>query len=357
MPGVFVYGRGLSDEFHPRQQKPEGRINFTFSGQAKKIIKMERKDISIVFMGTPEFAVASLSKIVESGFRVSAVVTVPDKPAGRGLKPRMSPVKEYALALGLPVLQPEKLRDQDFLDTLNAFGANLYVVVAFRKLPAEVWSVPELGTFNLHASLLPHYRGAAPINHAIINGENMSGVTTFFIDEGIDTGSMILRREVSIGPDETAGELHDRLMTTGAELVAETIAAIASGTLQTARQPASEQLLRTAPRIFREDCIIQWNKTAQEVHNFVRGLSPYPGAGSTLITGGGERDVKILRTKRIGKRASSDPGKIHTENKQLFAECGDEMLEILDLQPAGKKTMTAAEFLRGMREPLIRFKG
>jgi len=318
---------------------------------------MDRKDISIVFMGTPEFAVASLRKIVESGYRVSAVVTVPDKPAGRGLKPKMSPVKEYALTLGLPVLQPEKLRDQDFQDTLNAFGANLYVVVAFRKLPAEVWSAPSLGTFNLHASLLPHYRGAAPINHAIINGEKVSGVTTFFIDVGIDTGNMIMRREVSIGPDETAGELHDRLMTTGAELVAETIDAIASGTLQTARQPASEHPLRTASRIFREDCIIRWNKSAQEVHNFIRGLSPYPGASTTLITEGGQRDVKILRTKRTGKRASSDPGKIHAENKQLLVECWDEMLEILTLQPAGKKTMPAAEFLRGIREPLLRFKG
>ena len=314
-------------------------------------------DIRIVFMGTPEFAVASLQQIIESGYRVSGVVTVPDKPAGRGLKIRQSAVKQYALEHGITVLQPEKLNDPLFLAELKELEANLFVVVAFRKLPEMVWSMPALGCFNLHASLLPQYRGAAPINHAVINGETVTGVTTFFINEGIDTGKIILRSEITVGPDETAGELHDRLKETGAELVVKTIENIAANKCFPIDQPLIGEPLRTAPRIFREQCFISWNKTAHEVHNHIRVLSPYPGAITFLTGENTSREVKVLRSALTGEITGTDPGhaKIVSDNR-LFVGCGDQYIEIITIQPAGKKAMLAGEFLRGLRTSGIIFK-
>lgn len=314
-------------------------------------------DISIVFMGTPEFAVASLQRIVESGYRVPAVVTVPDKPAGRGLKIRQSAVKQYALEHGIGVLQPDKLNDTGFLDELKNLGANLFVVVAFRKLPEAVWSLPELGCFNLHASLLPQYRGAAPINHAVMNGETVTGVTTFFINEGIDTGKIIMRSELPVGADETAGELHDRLKEAGAGLVLKTIENIAANKCFPTEQPLRNEPLRTAPRIFREQCFINWDKTAQEVHNLIRGLSPYPGAISFLTGETAGKEVKLLRSALTGEIAGTTPGyaKIVSDNR-LFVACADQYIEITTIQPAGKKVMQAGEFLRGLRVTGIAFK-
>ena len=315
------------------------------------------KDINIVFMGTPEFAVASLQRIVETGYRVKGVVTVPDKPAGRGLKIRQSAVKQYALEHGIRVLQPEKLNDPLFIAELKELGANLFVVVAFRKLPEAVWSLPALGCFNLHASLLPQYRGAAPINHAVMNGETVTGVTTFFINEGIDTGKIILRSELTVGPDETAGELHDRLKETGAALIIKTIENIASGKCAPFAQPVNNEPLRNAPRIFREQCFINWDKTAQEVHNHIRGLSPYPGAISFLTGETAAREVKVLRSALTGETAGVVPGhaKIVSDNR-LFVACGDQYIEIITIQPAGKKAMQTSEFLRGLRTTGIVFK-
>jgi len=314
-------------------------------------------DIRIVFMGTPEFAVASLQQIIESGYRVSGVVTVPDKPAGRGLKIRQSAVKQYALDHGIRVLQPEKLNDPFFIAELKELGANLFVVVAFRKLPEAVWSLPAMGCFNLHASLLPHYRGAAPINHAVMNGETITGVTTFFINEGIDTGKIILKSELAVGPDETAGELHDRLKESGAALVVKTIDNIAAGKCAPFAQPVINEPLRSAPRIFREQCFINWDKTAQEVHNHIRGLSPYPGAISFLTGETAGREVKLLRSALTGEIAGVVPGhaKIVSDNR-LFVACVDQYIEIISIQPAGKKAMQASDFLRGLRTTGIVFK-
>ena len=302
----------------------------------------------IVFMGTPEFAVASLRLLTEEGYDIAAVVTVADKPAGRGRKLTFSPVKEFALKAGLRVLQPEKLREPAFIAALRDTHADICVVVAFRMLPEEVWRLPALGTFNLHASLLPQYRGAAPINHAVMNGETRTGVTTFLIDREIDTGKILLSKETFIDPEETAGEVHDRLMEMGAALVSETVKGLAEKSLQPVQQVITPGVvLKSAPKIFPADRVIDWNQPAIAVHNKIRGLSPHPGAVTEWNLAGLPVKLKLFRS-RISDEINSEPGRISVKNKeQLFISCGSGSVEITELQPEGRKRMTAAEFLRG----------
>jgi methionyl-tRNA formyltransferase len=313
-------------------------------------------ELKIIFMGTPEFAVASLRQLIENKYDVAAVVTVPDKPAGRGLKLKESAVKSFAMTHGIPVLQPVNLKSPEFISQLKTINANLFVIVAFRKLPDEVWMMPQLGTFNLHASLLPQYRGAAPINHAVINGESMTGVTTFFLNSGIDKGRIIMNRQLSIGQDETAGELHDRLMITGAELVIETVKAISDETCKTIDQPENTDGLKPAPRIFREHCRIDWTKSTRDVHNLIRGLSPYPGAYSTLKTIKGTSEIKIIRSIISQTLSKETPGKaLILDGSKLLISCTDGFIEITQLQPAGKKAMATVEFLRGNKSDILKF--
>ena len=309
---------------------------------------MEKKDPKIVFFGTPEFAVTSLDALVTDGFNVAAVVTMPDKPAGRGKKIQMSDVKRYALEHDLPVLQPEKLKAPEFVDALGAIDADLFIVIAFRMLPEVVWGMPRLGTFNLHASLLPKYRGAAPINHAIINGEKETGITTFFLKHEIDTGDMIAQRSIAIGEDENAGELHDRLMMLGAEAVVDTVNAIIDGTLTTSPQPEGEFI--AAPKIFKETCRIDWERPRKNLHDFIRGLAPYPAAWTRMIEQSGKpSDIKIFATslKDIPSDISLLPGEALVKGKHLYAGTADGVLEILSLQPAGKRAMGADAFILG----------
>lgn len=308
---------------------------------------MEKKDLKIVFFGTPEFAVESLDALIESGFNVAAVVTMPDKAAGRGHKLYQSDVKRYAVEKGLPVLQPEKLKSNDFLESLQEIGADLFIVIAFRMLPREVWQMPRLGTFNLHASLLPKYRGAAPINRAVMNGDTETGVTTFFLKHEIDTGDMIMQRKVEIRPEDNVGDVHDKLMHLGAEMVVETVNAIINGTLTTTPQPEGE--FTPAPKIFKEDCRIDWNMSCEFIHNQVRGLSPYPGAWTVIVEENGRPlECKIFETKLTDKeRGEQTTGMISKEDKRMTVSTADGMLEIISLQPAGKKRMDAAAFLLG----------
>lgn len=303
--------------------------------------------LKIVFMGTPEFAVETLDAIVEAGYEVAGVVTVPDRQVGRGQKVAFSAVKEYALAHNLRVLQPEKLRDEGFLEELRGIGADLFVVVAFRMLPKVVWAMPRMGTFNLHASLLPQYRGAAPINWAIINGEKETGLTTFRLNEQIDEGEILLQRKTEIGAKETAGSLHDRLAAMGRELVVETIRGLESGELKGKAQETTGEL-KPAPKIFKEDCKIDWTKSGEEIENFVRGLSPYPAATTRVRTEKGEeRQIKVYETEyekgeKITKKTIENDAK-----KVLKIGCGDGFVRILSLQMEGKRRMTTEEFLRG----------
>ena len=309
---------------------------------------MKKEDLKIVFFGTPEFAVESLDALVRNGFNVKGVVTMPDKPAGRGKHMRMSDVKAYALEHNLPVLQPEKLKSPDFVDALHALDADLFIVIAFRMLPEVVWAMPRLGTFNLHASLLPKYRGAAPINHAIINGETETGITTFFLKHEIDTGDMICRRKIEIGEDENVGIIHDRLMRLGAQAVVDTVNAILDGSLKTQPQPEGEFI--AAPKIFKETCLIDWSRSAAEIHNFVRGLSPYPTAWCRMLESNGKSsDIKIFATSKKDIPADLNllPGKVKIYGKRLFAGTGTTPLEVLSLQPAGKKNMPANAFILG----------
>lgn len=303
-------------------------------------------DLRIVFMGTPEFAVPSLRILVENEFNVVAVVTAPDKPQGRGRKVAFSAVKECAFEYGIPVLQPTNLKSAEFLRDLKAFDVNLQVVVAFRMLPEVVWSMPELGTINLHASLLPQYRGAAPINWAIINGEEETGVTTFFIRHEIDTGNIIFQERVPIAADDTAGMLHDKLMNAGAELVLKTVRAIASGTYPVQPQPTVQEL-KTAPRIHKETCAINWNNSSRPVVNFIRGLSPYPAAW-TIFNG---RHFKILKAVEAQRDPDShQPGEWDTDNKSfLHVRTADGWVDILELQAEGKRAMTTKEYFAGNR--------
>ena len=312
----------------------------------------------IVYMGTPEFAVKPLDTLVQAGYKVVGVVTVADKPSGRGLKVNESAVKQYAVAHGIPVLQPVKLKDPEFLQALAAWKADLFVVVAFRMLPEEVWSMPKLGTFNLHAALLPQYRGAAPINWAVINGEKMTGVTTFMIDKDIDTGGIILRQECRIRPDETAGELHDELMEIGSDLVLQTVEGLIQRNVELRVQRSfiqGSEELKPAPKLTKELCHIDWTRTTDEVYNLIRGLSPYPAAFATLVRQSGpdteSQSLKIYRTeKRPDLHAA--PGTVLSDGKSWLAiATADGALEITDLQLAGKKRMAAADFLKGWREP------
>lgn len=309
------------------------------------------KNLRIVFMGTPEFAQYALRQIVEAGGNVVAVVTVPDKPAGRGQQVHQSAVKQYAIEHNLPVLQPEKLRDEHFLNELKSFNADVFVVVAFRMLPEVVWNMPPKGTFNLHASLLPQYRGAAPINHAIINGETESGVTTFFLSHEIDTGNIILQQTVPITPDDNAGTLHDKLMIAGAKLILQTLDNIEQGNVETKPQPELNTL-RPAPKIFKEDCRIDWTKDSRSIHNFIRGLSPYPCAFTELITAKGEhKTLKVFSASIVNtQKGDLSCGTIRTDNKSYLHVCtADGMLSLDEIQLMGKKRMGIADFLRGFK--------
>lgn len=301
----------------------------------------------IIFMGTPDFAVASLRALIEAGEHVVAVVTAPDKPAGRGQKIHQSAVKQYALSQNLPVLQPEKLRDPAFLEELRSYKADLQIVVAFRMLPELVWNMPPLGTINVHASLLPQYRGAAPINHAIIKGEQESGVTTFLLQHEIDTGHILLSDKVSIEESDTAGILHDKLMHLGADVLLKTVQGLRQGTLTPVPQDdiATDEI-KHAPKIFKEDCLIDWNKDTTEVYNQIRGLSPYPAA-YTLLDG---KVLKIFEAKKETTTDSGLPGSYTTDGKTFlkFATANGH-IEVVTLQIEGKKRMSTEEFLRGYR--------
>lgn len=301
--------------------------------------------MKIVFMGTPDFAVASLDALLQAGFDVVAVVTAADKPAGRGQKLSESAVKKYAVAKGIPVLQPLKLKDPAFIEDLKAFKADLQVVVAFRMLPEVVWNMPPKGTINLHASLLPQYRGAAPINHVIINGEKESGVTTFFLKHEIDTGDIIFSDSVAITDDESAGSLHDKLMDLGAHLLVRTVKAIEANDYNEVPQPASDEL-KMAPKIFKEFCKIDWNQPSQTVYNHIRGLSPYPTAFTTF----NDKALKIFGAILEEKEPGISAGAFLTDGKTFLKFAAkDGFLKVTDIQYEGKKRMLIEEFLRGMR--------
>ena len=303
-----------------------------------------KRDLRIVFMGTPEFAVESLDILVKAGYNIVGVITTPDKQAGRGRKVRTSAVKDYANTASLNILQPVNLKKSDFHAKLKELKANLFVVVAFRMLPEVVWAMPEYGTFNLHGSLLPKYRGAAPINWAVINGETESGVSTFMLKHKIDTGDLMFQEKRDISENTTAGELHDELMKTGAELVLKTVKAIEQNIHPTIEQASLDVKPCPAPKIYREDCQIDWRKSSVEVHNLIRGLSPYPGAWSMI----GEKQLKILLSVKSDRTIES--GKIIKDNSQLFVGCGTNSVEILQVQLAGKKRMNTDDFLRGIAE-------
>lgn len=308
---------------------------------------MDKEDLRIVFFGTPEFAVESLDALVRNNFNIVGVVTMPDKIAGRGHKLYQSDVKRYAVENNLYLLQPEKLKDQGFIDTLRSLDADLFIVIAFRMLPREVWQMPRLGTFNLHASLLPKYRGAAPINRAVMNGDTETGVTTFFLKHEIDTGDMIMQKKIEILPEDNVGDVYDRLMHLGADMVVETVKSISDGTLTTTPQPEGE--FTPAPKIFKEDCRIDWKRRAMDIHNQVRGLSPYPAAWTIVVEESGRPlESKIFETKLTDIKCTDvECGTLKKEGKQLLAACGDKWLEILSIQPAGKKRMAAEAFLLG----------
>ncbi len=299
-------------------------------------------------MGTPAFAVPTLQALV-SAHEVVAVVTAPDRPAGRGQRMRTSAVSECAMALGIPVLRPERLKDPAFLEALDRLDASLYMVVAFRMLPEAVWSKPKLGTINLHASLLPHYRGAAPINWAIINGEQRSGLTTFLIRHAIDTGDILLQAPMEIGPDETAGDLHDRMMTAGADLVLRTVDGLVAGTLLPVAQHVDDPL-PTAPKLNADNCRLGIGLSVQRAHDLVRGLSPHPGAWCLLHIGDAPPlHFKILRTKQARTWSGrAIPGSLHSDGERLALHCADGWLELLEVQAEGKRRMSTAEFLRGL---------
>jgi methionyl-tRNA formyltransferase len=311
-----------------------------------------KRDLRIIFMGTPEFAIDSLDIIVKSGYDLAAVVTAPDKPAGRGKKMKSSPVKDYALEKGLRVLQPEKLKDESFIMELKTLNANLAVVVAFRMLPRVVWALPELGSFNLHASLLPDYRGAAPINWAIINGEKETGLTTFFLNEDIDAGEIIFREKLSIGAEETFGELHDRLKKAGARLVLKTIKAIEQGNAQTKTQDQMVHgagQIHPAPKIQKVDTRIRWNDKVSNIYNLIRGLSPAPASFTDLVSP--ENDQYLLKVFSSSYREheiDSSPGTIITDGSSFLDVCGaDGTVSLKEVQLAGKKWMKIDDFLRG----------
>ena len=314
---------------------------------------MEKKDLRIVYMGTPDFAVESLRRLVEGGYNVVGVITMPDKPMGRhGSVLQPSPVKEYAVSKGLKVLQPEKLKDESFVEELRSLKADLQIVVAFRMLPEIVWNMPPMGTFNLHASLLPQYRGAAPINWAVINGDKETGITTFFLKHEIDTGEVIQQVRIPIEDTDDVGTVHDKLMVLGGNLVVETVDSILAGNVKSTPQEDLErdgEPLRPAPKIFKDTCRIDWSLGVKKVYDFIRGLSPYPAAWTELCSGEGERQVmKMYKTSKVFQQHNYRIGEVMTDNKTfLRIALKDGFLDVLQLQLAGKKKMMVADFLRG----------
>lgn len=314
---------------------------------------MKVNDLKIIFFGTPEFAVESLEALLDEGFNISAVVTMPDKVGGRGNKIIESAVKQCAVKHNLPLLQPVKLSDPGFVGQLRSYGADLFIVIAFRMLPRVVWTMPPLGTFNLHASLLPKYRGAAPINRAIMNGETETGVTTFLLKHELDTGDILMQHRLEIGPDENVGSLYERLMHAGAELTVQTVRTIADGTARPVPQDSLKDIAPSpAPKIFHDDCRIDWTCGAAQIHNQVRGLSPVPGAWCGFTCGGWqgqpETTIKVLET-RLAERMPLEPGQIAVGSKKLFVGTGSGTIELLTVQPAGKRPMSAPAWLNGVR--------
>jgi methionyl-tRNA formyltransferase len=316
---------------------------------------ISKNDLRIVYMGTPQFAVEPLRAILGNGYQVAAVVTTPDKPAGRGQKLSQSAVKIFAESQNLKVLQPEKLKDQVFINELNRINPHIIIVVAFRMLPEIIWQIPSMGTFNLHASLLPQYRGAAPINWAIINGEHETGITTFLIDQKIDTGGILLNKKVSISPSESAGELHDRLMLLGGELVVNTIELLSSGNAKAIPQEQiidSNIQIKSAPKLFKETTRIDWNRSATEIHNLIRGLSPYPAAWCELQSANGQTTTaKIFRSQVVDNKIIQEKGTIESDGKTFInVQCGEGQISISEIQLAGKKNLSIKDFLLGFRE-------
>lgn len=314
---------------------------------------MTKEELRIIYMGTPDFAVETLRLLVERGYNVVAVVTMPDKPAGRGHKIQFSPVKQYALSVGLPVLQPERLKDEAFIEELRSYNAHLQIVVAFRMLPQVVWDMPPMGTFNLHASLLPQYRGAAPLNWAIMNGDKETGITTFFLTHEIDTGRVIQRRSIPIADTDNVGIIHDRLMEMGAEMVCETVDNIIADKVVAIAQEElmTDEPLRPAPKIFKDTCHLDFARKVENLYNQVRGLSPYPAAWCEFVSPEGEAvGVKVFEAARHICEHCNTPGTIRTDGKKVIEiACEDGYLQILSLQLAGKKRLTAEELLRGFR--------
>ncbi|RGM48314.1 methionyl-tRNA formyltransferase [Bacteroides sp. OM08-11] len=312
---------------------------------------MKKEDLRIVYMGTPDFAVEPLRCLIQGGYNVVGVITMPDKPAGRGHKIQYSPVKQYALEHRLSLLQPEKLKDETFVEELRAWKADLQIVVAFRMLPEVVWNMPRLGTFNLHASLLPQYRGAAPINWAVINGDKETGITTFFLKHEIDTGEVIQQVRVPIGDTDNVGIVHDKLMMLGGRLVTETVDAILAGTVESIPQEKMVQVgeLRLAPKIFKDTCRIDWNQSVKRIYDFIRGLSPYPAAWTELVQPDGAVVVlKIFETEKIFQSHQLEPGTLLTDGKTYIRVATmDGMIEIHSLQLPGKKRLKTDELLRG----------
>ena len=316
---------------------------------------MTKNELRIIFMGTPEFAVETLRALVENNFNVVAVVTQPDKPVGRHqTEMQPSEVKKYALEQGLPVLQPEKMKDPAFVEQLRSYKANLQVVVAFRMLPEVVWAMPEYGTFNVHAALLPQYRGAAPINWAVINGETETGVTTFFLDHDIDTGRIILKKHFPIPDDADVEYVYDGLMHLGAKICLETLDAIIAtdGHPKTMSQEelSISEALKPAPKIFKETCEVNWKQPTKKVYDFVRGLSPYPGAWTTLVSPDGKETVLKLFKATKTTLSATEPGHISADKRHLYISCADTLLQIDALQLAGKKRMDATSFINGMKD-------
>jgi methionyl-tRNA formyltransferase len=313
------------------------------------------KKLRIIFMGTPDFAVASLKALIDGGYNVVGVITAPDKLAGRGKKLNESAVKKYSVENKLNVLQPEKLKNPEFLEELKLLKADLQVIVAFRMLPEVVWNMPKLGTFNLHGSLLPQYRGAAPLNWAVINGETKTGVTTFLLDQKIDTGKILFKKEIEIGENDTVGDIHNQLMEIGANLVVETVDAIADGNYQAVSQSEimDETEIKHAPKIFKEDCKIDWTKNSESIRNLIRGLSPYPATWTNLVhkESGKEIQTKIFFAEKIDLIENTKAGTIKTNGKTFIqVVCGKGWLQITDLQIAGKKRMKVEDFLRGFQQ-------
>jgi methionyl-tRNA formyltransferase len=311
-------------------------------------------DLRIVFMGTPEFAVASLDILLKNGYNIAGVITAPDRPAGRGLELMHSDVKKYALGKGLKILQPEKLKSEAFLTELRELKADLQIVVAFRMLPEQVWNMPRLGTINLHGSLLPQYRGAAPIHRAVMNGETETGVSTFFLKQEIDTGKIIFQEKTPIGDEETTGDLHDRLMMIGADLVLKTVQAIDHGDypqLDQQRLLKDGEAMKEAPKLFKEDCRIRWSDDIRVIHNFIRGLSPYPAAFTELVSPDGKSyPLKIFRADQEESSHQNAIGSVHTDEKMfLKIAVPGGFVNIQELQLAGKRKMAAGEFLRGFQ--------